>query len=143
VCYVSRGAFTRTYTCPPMPADGKGPQGAAVMSKTHATGSALTYAQRYLLKLIFNLAIGDDDDDGNSAAGMTSSPPAAPSPDNSQFRKEAITSINESKSLDDLKGRWQTVRRMALSLNDPALVDEIDRTKEAKKEALLAARPGN
>lgn len=52
-----------------MPADGKGPQGAAVMTRTHATGAAASYGQRYLLKLIFNLAVGDIDDDGNSASG--------------------------------------------------------------------------
>jgi len=49
-----------------MPADGKGAKGGDVMTKTHATGSAMTYGQRYLMKLIFNLAIGEDDD-GNSA----------------------------------------------------------------------------
>lgn len=52
-----------------MPADGKGPQGAAVMTRTHATGAAASYGQRYLLKLIFNLAVGDVDDDGNGADG--------------------------------------------------------------------------
>lgn len=51
-----------------MPADGKGAKGGDVMTKTHAAGSAFSYGQRYLLKLIFNLAIGDDDD-GNAAAG--------------------------------------------------------------------------
>ncbi len=50
-----------------MPADGKGPQGASVMTRTHATGAAASYGQRYLLKLIFNLAVGDIDDDGNGA----------------------------------------------------------------------------
>lgn len=49
-----------------MPADGKGAKGGDVMTKTHAVGSALTYGQRYLLKLIFNIAIGGDDD-GNAA----------------------------------------------------------------------------
>jgi hypothetical protein len=35
------------------------------MTKTHATGAAMTYGMRYLLKMIFNVAIGDDDTDGN------------------------------------------------------------------------------
>lgn len=51
-----------------IPCDGKGPKGNDVMSKTHAAGSAMTYGQRYLLKLIFNVAIGENDDDGNGAA---------------------------------------------------------------------------
>jgi|ERR1700722_1092045 len=49
-----------------MPADGKGAKGGDVMTKTHATGAAMTYGQRYLLKLIFNIAVGDDND-GNAS----------------------------------------------------------------------------
>jgi hypothetical protein len=67
VCFVSHdGGFTRKYHVD-MPADGKGAKGGDVMTKTHATGSAFTYGQRYLEKLIFNVAIGDDDD-GNAAS---------------------------------------------------------------------------
>src|SRR3954469_4893237 len=65
LCYVSRGAHTRTYRYD-IPADGKGPKGNDVMSKTHATGAAGSYGMRYLLKMIFNLSIGEDDTDGNS-----------------------------------------------------------------------------
>jgi hypothetical protein len=50
-----------------VPCDGKGAKGNDVMTKTHAVGSAMTYGQRYLLKLIFNVAIGENDDDGNGA----------------------------------------------------------------------------
>lgn len=67
LCYVSHAAgHVRTYKCD-MPADGKGAKGGDVMTKTHAQGSAMTYSQRYLLKLIFNVAIGENDDDGNGA----------------------------------------------------------------------------
>lgn len=48
-----------------MPADGKGAKGGDVMTKTHAAGAAMSYGQRYLLKLIFNIAVGDDVD-GNT-----------------------------------------------------------------------------
>lgn len=69
LCYVSHAAgHTRTYQCD-MPADGKGAKGNDVMTKTHAAGSAMSYGMRYLLKLIFNVAVGEDDDDGNSASG--------------------------------------------------------------------------
>lgn len=68
LCFVSHTAgHTRTYSCD-MPADGKGAKGNDVMTKTHAAGSAMTYGQRYLLKLIFNVAIGEHDDDGNGAS---------------------------------------------------------------------------
>lgn len=69
-CMVShRDGFTRKYSVD-MPADGKGAKGGDVMTKTHAAGSAMSYGQRYLLKLIFNIAIGvdPDDDDGNGAS---------------------------------------------------------------------------
>lgn len=50
-----------------MPADGKGAKGGDVMTKTHATGSAVQYGKRYLLGMIFNIAVSKDDD-GNSAS---------------------------------------------------------------------------
>lgn len=64
LCYVSRGGHTRTYQID-MPADGKGAKGGDVMTKTHATGAAESYGMRYLLKMIFNVAVGETDDDGN------------------------------------------------------------------------------
>lgn len=66
VCDVShRGGFTKRYTMD-IPADGKGAKGGDVMTKVHAAGAAMSYGQRYLLKSIFNVAVGADDDDGNS-----------------------------------------------------------------------------
>lgn len=66
-CRVShRCGHSRTYQID-MPADGKGAKGGDVMTKTHATGSAVSYGMRYLLKMIFNIAVSDKDDDGNSA----------------------------------------------------------------------------
>lgn len=66
VCHVSCAGHTRTYHVD-MPADGKGAKGGDVMTKTHAVGSAMSYGMRYLLKMIFNVAIAGDDDDGNAA----------------------------------------------------------------------------
>lgn len=50
-----------------MPADGKGPKGTDVMTKTHAAMSAVTYGRRALLGMVFNIAVTRDDD-GNAAA---------------------------------------------------------------------------
>jgi ERF superfamily len=69
-CRVSKGGHSRDYEIP-MPADGKGARGADVMTKTHATGSAVSYGMRYLLKMIFNIAV-DSDDDGNKASADNS-----------------------------------------------------------------------
>lgn len=65
LCHVShRAGHTRTYH-KDMPADGKGAKGGDVMTKTHATGAAQSYGMRYLLKGIFNVAVGEEDKDGN------------------------------------------------------------------------------
>lgn len=63
-----RDGHSREYAID-MPTDGKGAKGGDVMTKTHATGSAVTYGRRYLLLMIFNLAVGEVDDDGNAAGG--------------------------------------------------------------------------
>lgn len=69
VCYVSHIAgHTRTYHRD-MPADGKGAKGGDVMTKTHAAGAAGSYGARYLLKGIFNVAVGEEDNDGNGYMG--------------------------------------------------------------------------
>lgn len=72
VCYASAFGHTRKYQAD-IPADGKGAKGGDVMTRTHAAGAAMSYGQRYLVKMIFNLAITDDDD-GNKAGprGVTS-----------------------------------------------------------------------
>lgn len=75
VCEVShRGGFTRPYHID-IPADGKGAKGGDVMTKTHATVSAVSYGMRTLNRMVWNVATGEGDDDGNRASK------AAPKPD--------------------------------------------------------------
>jgi hypothetical protein len=63
--YVShRAGHTRIYQAD-MPADGKGAKGGDVMTATHAVGAAKSYGKRYILKDVFNIAIGEEDTDGN------------------------------------------------------------------------------
>lgn len=64
VAYLSRSGVTREYIKDLSPST-KGPKGNDVMTPIHADASADSYAKRYLLKDIFNIAIGEDDDDGN------------------------------------------------------------------------------
>ena len=72
LCHVSHsGGHTRTYH-KDMPADGKGAKGGDVMTKTHASGAAQSYGMRYLLKGIFNIAIGEEDNDGNEVGELIS-----------------------------------------------------------------------
>lgn len=78
-CDVSHNAgHTKRYQID-MPADGKGAKGGDVMTKTHATGSAATYGTRYLLKMIFNIVVGDDDDGNAAGAGEKIMPDQADS----------------------------------------------------------------
>lgn len=71
VCHVTNSGHTRTYH-KDMPADGKGAKGGDVMTKTHAVGAAQSYAMRYLLRMIFNVAVGEADKDGNVPAATIS-----------------------------------------------------------------------
>lgn len=87
LCYVARGGFTRTYRRD-MPADGKGARGGDVMTKTHATGAAGSYGARYILKGIFNVAVGEDDTDGNAPVN----------------RIDASQAANVRALLDEVKG---------------------------------------
>jgi len=67
LCYVTHtDGHSRSYKLD-MPADGKGAKGGDVMTLTHASASGISYGQRYLLKMIFNVATGEGDDDGNAA----------------------------------------------------------------------------
>jgi hypothetical protein len=71
LAYVShRAGHTRTYHAD-MPADGKGAKGGDVMTKTHAFGAGTAYGMRYLLKMIFNVAVGEYDNDGNDSHADT------------------------------------------------------------------------
>ena len=133
VCYVShQGGYTRTYHVD-MPADGKGAKGNDVMTKTHAAGSAMSYGQRYLLKLIFNIAIGidPDDDDGNAASAAHSS--AANDIDTSWF--DAVKCISDKASRDKLKAEmvehWRGVTNIPKALLK-AYNDRINELRAAK-----------
>jgi ERF superfamily len=64
VACLSRAGVTRE-TFKDLSPSTKGPKGGDVMTPIHADASADSYAKRYLLKNIFNIAIGDDDNDGN------------------------------------------------------------------------------
>jgi len=67
LCYVTHKAgHTRTYH-KDVPIVTTGAKGNTLMTPTHANASADTYGMRYLLKKIFNVAIGEADDDGNAA----------------------------------------------------------------------------
>lgn len=65
ICRVSHSRGHVEHPFLDLPVDGKGAQGKDVMTKTHATGSGVSYGKRYLAGMIFNLAFTEDDNDGN------------------------------------------------------------------------------
>lgn len=70
LCIVAhQDGHERTYKLD-VPSDGKGAKGNDVMTKTHATGSGLSYGKRYLLTAVFNIQTGENDDDGNASGGI-------------------------------------------------------------------------
>ena len=52
-----------------IPIDLHGMKGTPNKTGTHAFGSTISYGQRYITKLIFNIALANEDDDGNAAGG--------------------------------------------------------------------------
>ncbi len=129
VCYVSCAGHTRKYRVD-MPADGKGAKGGDVMTLTHASGSAMTYGQRYLLKAIFNIAIGSDDD-GNAAGKpvkQTVSPEAA-----DKMRAQITALITETKMPIDKFLTWAKAESIS-DIPSVELADIVASLQERKRK---------
>jgi hypothetical protein len=121
LAHVSKGGHTRTYKID-MPADGKGAKGGDVMTKTHAVGAAMQYGMRYLLKAIFNVAIGELDKDGNN-------PPAVEADPEGKKKLEACA------SLDGLKKAWNELTAKQRSTLGKVKEDCKVRIETAEREA--------
>lgn len=138
LAYVSHDAgHTRTYHAD-IPSDGKGAKGGDVMTKTHASGSAMSYGMRYLLKMIFNLAIGEDDDDGNAAGERGVSAVEA-------VTKEAIANKMLETFMADIKKcdtdakaaqHWATGSKALHAAGDNAAYDKFKKAVLAHRTAL-------
>lgn len=102
-CRVARAGHTERPHLD-MPSDGKGAKGGDVMTKTHATGAAITYGKRYLLGMIFNIAVGEDLD-GNAPEDRGGSPKV----------QAAISVINGLNTIDEMR-KWKTDNLAGLDL---------------------------
>jgi hypothetical protein len=142
LCHVShRDGHTRPYHAD-IPCDGKGAKGGDVMTKTHAMGSAFSYGQRYLLKLIFNIAIGQDDD-GNTASLKAT--PAGGVFDSLDASVKAqvmgyVSTVLEYIETDDPKGAVDYIDRLGLDADTKvAMWSKLDsKTRTAIKKAKQA-----
>jgi len=124
IAYVSRGGHTRIYRVD-MPADGKGAKGGDVMTKTHATGAAMSYGARYLLKSIFNISIGEEDDDGNLNSGMPES-----------VETDWTAKIDELTSDEDAAKLWQEITASCTKHRDVPANDRLRAKMLAKRRSL-------
>jgi hypothetical protein len=130
-CYVShRGGHTRKYSAPPMPADGKGAKGGDVMTKTFATGSGMSYGARYLLKFIFNVAVGEDDPEAQGLA-------------DEGWLQSQIDEIGRCETPEGLQAAFQAAATVALEeIKDIKAYGVLKAAKNARKEKLIGkAKP--
>lgn len=129
LCRVARSGHTELHHID-MPADGKGAKGGDVMTKTHATGAAVTYGKRYLLGMIFNIAVGEDTD-GNAPSNPKQIGEAA---------RRAIEEINACEGAPAL-ATWKREKSQGLSNLLPAdEMREVIATYNRRVEAVKAAQ---
>jgi hypothetical protein len=123
LCYVSHSlGHSKTYQVD-MPADGKGAKGGDVMTKTHAGGAAMSYGMRYLLKMIFNIAVGEEDTDGNHGKDLMPE---------GEFQSH-LKAIRTSKTIKEAMDKYATAYAAAKA---PADKKEIIKTYEEMKALL-------
>lgn len=122
--FLSRGGHTRVYR-KTMPVDPKGPKGNDVMTKTHAAGSADSYAKRYLLKDIFNVAVGEDDDDGN---GET--------PEHARIVAESVDAILKASNHDSLQSAFSVAFGVAELQRDREAMAVYTQARDNRKAEL-------
>src|SRR5262249_4846427 len=121
-CYVShRGGHTRKYQAPDMPWPTKGAKGGAVMTPTHGTGAAMSYAMRYLLKYIFNIAIGEDDTDGNG-------PKASPVMEGLDTWCDAI---RDAHNFEEMDAAFRKAYTLASELKSQSAKDALGAARDA------------
>ena len=102
---LSNGMIQRRFQVD-MPIVTQGIRGQDMMTRTHATMSAISYGKRGLLVMMFNLAIGDDDD-GNRAGG--SSQPCAGAQRRARWMS-CIDPHSAKSSITSIRSRWRCTK---------------------------------
>jgi ERF superfamily len=124
-CYVSHSAgHTRNYQSPPVPLPVTGAQGKAVMTSTHGTGAAMSYAKRYLLAYIFNIPVGEDDTDGNAPNGHFDD------------IAERLEWIGNCSTMAELHKTFYAAVKLAKEADDYEAIRRLTAAKDAKKKEL-------
>lgn len=122
ICWLRLGAHKEPYQVD-WPVDTQGPKGGDVMTATQATGASDSYAKRYLVKDIFNIAIGQDDTDGNVTMDECA---------------DFLTLISESRTLDELRKNYKDAISDALKKQSPKAVQLYMEASKKREEGLRA-----
>jgi ERF superfamily len=125
VAYLSREGITREYVKDLTPST-KGPKGNDVMTPIHADGSADSYAKRYLVKNIFNVAVGELDNDGNGDEGEV----------DKDWLTNQIEDIGRCETLDGLNEAFRAAGRVVLNEQDIEAYRALNKAKNARKREL-------
>jgi hypothetical protein len=122
VAFLRRGGVTREYF-KDMTASTKGPKGNDLYTPIQSEAVLDSFCRRYLLKEIFNIAIGEGDTDGSAKMG------------DEQFLqyRDAIDGANNEAAL---KAAWIAGRDAAFALKDKGSMADLERAKNAAKERL-------
>lgn len=123
ICRCARRGHKELYQVD-WPVDTKGPQGSAVMTATQATGASDSYAKRYLVKDIFNIAIGEDDIDGELM------------PENQE--KDFLLAMGEAKALPELERAYRDAIKAAVASQDYNACKLFKQAKEKREKELRA-----
>jgi hypothetical protein len=115
-----------------MPNDGKGAKGGDVMTKTHAQAAGASYGMRYLLKMIFNIAIGEEDRDGNAQEKGNSL--------KEDLVVERLDWIRAAKDLVELQRIHNNACKMAQEADDKGAELAFIKASNARKVELRASR---
>lgn len=126
ICWVRLHAHKEAYQVD-WPVSTKGPKGSDVVTSVQATGISDSYAKRYLLKDIFNIAVGEDDSDGNL-------PKMA-----DEALEKAKDAISHAKDPEDLKLIFTVVYKEAQKARDREAMSELIRQKDMKKQEFIDA----
>lgn len=126
VCWVRRKSHKEPYQVD-WPVTTKGPKGTDVVTSVQATGISDSYAKRYLVKDIFNVAVGEDDTDGNGRSV------------DADKIEEYCRQMGEVNTLEELKAVFAKGWGEAQAVNDRKAMATLTQAKDSAKRRIADA----
>jgi hypothetical protein len=126
--HVSRQGITRKFikdVTPPL----LGPKGEPVMTPTHGDTSANSYARRYLMYDIFNIAVGIDKDDNDGNPTLSG--------DEKEFFEKHVKVIEAAKTIDELRIKYPAINKEAEDLGFSGARTALATAKNDRYRALV------